>query len=131
MRAADPGARCPLAVGTSATLGEPAAVWGQLAGRDAVRELRPSEDPEAHEREADPRGREYFYFVQPEIESRGQFIAGESTTIQALMCLAHGMRRRPGARGGYRGLVFFDSIDSLKRLLDDYIDAEQGNRLAR
>jgi hypothetical protein len=69
--------------------------------------------------------------VQPEIESRGQFIAGESTTIQALMCLAHGMRRRPGARGGYRGLVFFDSIDSLKRLLDDYIDAEQGNRLAR
>jgi hypothetical protein len=57
-RAADPGARRPLAVGMSATLGEPAAVWGQLAGRDAVGELRPSEDPEAHEREADPRGRE-------------------------------------------------------------------------
>jgi hypothetical protein len=119
----------PLAVGMSATLGDPAVVWGQLAGRDGVREIKV--DNAAGERDVNPRGREYFYFVQPEVESRGQAIAGESTTIQALMCLAHAMRRRSGDCGGYRGLVFFDSIDSLKRLLDDYRDAEQGQGLAR
>jgi hypothetical protein len=128
-RARDPAARRPLAVGMSATLGEPAAVWGALTGRPgAVTRLAPQGEAETA---TDPQGREYFYFVQPEVESRGQLIAGESTTIQALMCLAHGMRRRPGDRGGYRGLVFFDSIDSLKRLLDDYRDAEQRKQLAR
>jgi hypothetical protein len=125
----DAAAPRPLAIGTSATLGEPAEVWGALSGRpSAVKQITPQGDRETT---TDPQGREYFYFVQPEIESRGQLIAGESTTIQVLMCLAHGMRRRPGDRGGYRSLVFFDSIDSFKRLLDDYRDAEQTKKLAR
>ena len=105
----------------SATLGNPTHVWGALAGRPAVIEIT----PEPGERSPNPRGREYFYFVQPEVESRGVPVAGESATIQTLMVLAHGMRRRPGDQGGYRGIVF-GSIDSLKRLLDDYQDAELG-----
>ena len=114
----------PLAVGMSATLGQPTQVWSALTGRDvsAVTEITPL----TSERRPNPRGREYYYFVQPEVESRGVPVAGESATIQTLMVLAHGMRRRPGDRGGYRGIVFFDSIDSLKRLLDDYRDAENG-----
>ncbi len=77
-----------------------------------------------------PKGREYFYFVQPEVESKGKDIAGASTTIQSLMCLAHGMRRRTGKEGGYRSIVFLDSIDKLKRLHGDYTDAEEGKVLA-
>ncbi len=115
-----------LAIGMSATLGRPAKVWGALTGRPHVVDIR----PEPEEREINPRGREYFYFVQPEVESRGKDIAGAATTIQALMCLAHGMRRRSGASGGYRGIVFLDSIDKLKRLHGDYQDAEEGKRLA-
>jgi hypothetical protein len=109
----------------SATLGDPARVWSELIGRDPVLELRP--EPE---RLKNPRGREYFYFVQPEVESRGQDIAGASTSIQSLMCLAHGMRRRNGTDGGYRAIVFLDSIDKLKRLHGDYQDAEEARHLA-
>ena len=116
----------PLAIGMSATLGDPARVWGELIGRPRVHELRPT--PE--ERLRNPRGREYFFFVQPEVESRGRDIAGASTTIQSLMCMAHGMRRRTGRDGGYRSIVFLDSIDKLKRLHGDYQDAEEARRLA-
>ena len=116
----------PLAIGMSATLGDPARVWAELIGRDPVLEIRPEPD----ERLKNPRGREYFYFVQPEVESRGQDIAGASTSIQSLMCLAHGMRRRTGRDGGYRAIVFLDSIDKLKRLHGDYQDAEEARRLA-
>ena len=76
------------------------------------------------------RGREYFFFVQPEVELRGQDIAGASTTIQALMCLAHGMRRRTGREGGFRALAFLDSIDKIRRLHAAYDDAETQLRLA-
>jgi len=60
---------------------------------------------------------------------RGADIAGASTTIQSLMCLAHGMRRRTGDEGGYRALVFFDSIDKMRRLHGAYVDAEEGKEL--
>ncbi|MCA9713746.1 MAG: DEAD/DEAH box helicase, partial [Myxococcales bacterium] len=115
----------PLAIGMSATLGEASRVWSELCGYGAITEISPTAD----EREPNPRSREYFYFVQPEVESRGKDVAGASTTIQSLMCLAHGMRRRGGKRGGYRGLVFLDSIDKVKRLHGDYLDAERNQRL--
>lgn len=115
-----------VAVGMSATIGEPGAAWGRLIGRDEATVITPLEV----ECDPNPRGREYFYFVQPEVESRGADIAGASTTIQSLMCLAHGMRRRTGAAGGYRSLVFFDSIDRMRRLHGAYIDAEEARELA-
>jgi hypothetical protein len=115
-----------LAIGMSATLGKPTKVWSDLSGRPSVLEIK----PEATERQSNPRGREYFYFVQPEVESRGKDIAGASTSIQTLMVIAHGMRRRRGNEGGYRSIVFLDSIDKLKRLHSDYGDAEEGKRLA-
>jgi hypothetical protein len=116
----------PLAIGMSATLGDPAAAWGRLIGREDVRLIT----PEREEHQPSPRGREYFYFVQPEAESRGQDISGASTTVQSLMCLAHGMRRRTGQQGGYRTLVFLDSIDKVRRLHAVYQDAEEIKRLA-
>jgi hypothetical protein len=122
----DDGARPMLAIGMSATLGDPAAAWGRLVGREQVRLLGPTRD----ERAANPRGRECFYFVQPEVESRGQDIAGASTTIQSLMCLTHGMRRRTGRQGGFRALVFLDSIDRIRRLHAAYDDAETVKKLA-
>src|SRR5262249_14204813 len=97
-----------------------------LIGRDNICLITPEND----EKKANPRGREYFYFVQPEVESRGQDIAGASTTIQSLMCLAHGMRRRPASDGGFRGLVFLDSIDKVRRLHAAYDDAEPQKKLA-
>jgi hypothetical protein len=115
-----------IAIGMSATLGDPAAAWGRLIGRDNICLITPQND----EKKANPRGREYFYFVQPEVESRGQDIAGASTTIQSLMCLAHGMRRRPASDGGFRGLVFLDSIDKVRRLHAAYDDAETQRKLA-
>lgn len=119
----------PIAIGMSATLGDPAEIWGDLAGvpADQVVAIR----PEAPERLENPRGREYFFFVQPEVESRGKEVAGAATTIQSLMVLAHGMRRRSGREGGYRALVFLDSLDKVKRVHADYDDAESGKRLAR
>jgi hypothetical protein len=118
--------RPTVAIGMSATIGDPAQAWGRLIGRDEVSVIR----PEAGETDANPRGREYFYFVQPEVESRGADIAGAATTIQSLMCVAHGMRRRTGREGGYRSLVFFDSIDKMRRLHGAYSDAEEGRELA-
>jgi len=115
-----------VAIGMSATISDPAEAWGRLIGRNNVRAIR----PEAAELEANPRGREVFYFIQPEVESRGADIAGASTTIQSLMCIGHGMRRRTGIEGGYRGLVFFDSIDKMRRLHGAYTDAEEGKELA-
>jgi hypothetical protein len=119
--------RMPIAIGMSATLGRPDLVWGSLCGRTDVVQLAPL----ASERKANPKGREYFYFVQPEVESRGKDVAGASTTIQSLMVLAHGMRRRTGKEGGFRGLVFLDSIDKVRRLHGDYRDAEESKSLAR
>lgn len=114
-----------LAIGMSATLGDPARAWGRLMRREAVETLQPL----PHEKVRNPRGREYFYFVQPEVESRGHDIAGASTSIQSLMCLAHGMRRRTGRDGGFRSLIFLDSIDKVRRLHAAYTDAEE-KRLA-
>ena len=115
-----------LAVGMSATIGDPAKAWGRLIGRSGVKVVSPAPGDSV----LNPRGREYFYFVQPEVESRGSDIAGASTTIQSLMCLAHGVRRRTGSEGGFRSLVFFDSIDKMRRLHTAYSDAEDGLELA-
>ncbi len=115
-----------LAIGMSATIGDPALAWGRLIGREGVQVVRPR--PE--DCRLNLRGREYFYFAQPEVESRGADIAGASTTIQSLMCLAHGVRRRTGSEGGFRSLVFFDSIDKMRRLHSAYTDAEEGRELA-
>jgi AAA domain/DEAD/DEAH box helicase/Helicase conserved C-terminal domain len=122
----DPAGRQPIAVGMSATLGEPRRAWARLIGREQVVVITPT----LEESPSNPRGREYFYFVQPEIESRDHDVAGASTTIQTLMCLAHGMRRRTGAAGGYRALTFVDSIDKLRRLHSAYADAEESKGLA-
>jgi hypothetical protein len=117
------GEQRPLAIGMSATLGDPVRAWADLSGHelDHVTHIGPTDS----ERVENPRGREYFYFVQPEVESRGKDVAGTSATIQSLLLLSHGMRRRSGNEGGFRGVVFLDSIDKLKRLHRDYIDAEQ------
>lgn len=115
-----------VAIGMSATISNPDAAWGRLIGRSEVEVIRPEPD----ELQANPRGREYFYFIQPEVESRGADIAGASTTIQSLMCLGHGIRRRTGDDGGYRSLVFFDSIDKMRRLHGAYVDAEENKELA-
>lgn len=113
-------------IGMSATISDPAEAWGRLVGCGDVRTIQ----PEVAGLEANPRGREVFYFIQPEVESRGVDVAGASTTIQSLMCVGHGMRRRTGSQGGYRGLVFFDSIDKMRRLHGAFIDAEEGKGLA-
>ena len=115
-----------LAIGMSATLGDPVAAWGRLMGRDQVSLLTPT----SGEKRPNPRGREYFYFIQPEVKSRGQDIAGASTTIQTVMCLAHNMRRRTGREGGFRALAFLNSIDKIRRLHAAYDDAETRLRLA-
>lgn len=122
----DPQGREFVAIGMSATIGDPSLAWGRLIGRDKTRVIEPSED----DRRRNPRGREVFYFLQPEVESRGVDIAGASTTIQSLMCLSHGMRRRTGSEGGFRSLVFFDSIDKMRRLHAAFMDAEEGKELA-
>lgn len=114
-----------LSIGMSATLGDPAQAWGRLIGRPASLIT-----PQSGEKTPNPRGREYFYFVQPEIESRGRDIAGASTTIQSLMSLSHNMRRRSGADGGFRGIAFLDSIDKVRRLHSAYEDAETYKKLA-
>lgn len=124
---AAPGDPAMLMIGMSATLGDPAQAWTQLSGRDAAELLTPT----AEEKRLNPRGREYFYFVQPEVESRGRDITGPSATIQSLMCLAHGMRRRTGDEGGFRSLVFLDSIDKVRRLHAAYEDAENNHELAK
>lgn len=122
----DPQGRDIVAIGMSATIANPARAWGRLIGADDVEVIEPG----PNDRVPNPKGREYFFFLQPEVESRGADIAGASTTIQALMCLAHGTRRRTGREGGYRALVFFDSIDKMRRLHTSYLDAEEGKELA-
>ncbi len=124
-RAALNGQATPVAVGMSATLGDPARAWARLTGRTEVGLVQ----PQPAEQEINSRGREYFLFVQPEVESRGKDVAGPSTTIQSLMCLAHGMRRRTGDEGGFRSLAFIDSIDKVRRLHSAYMDAEEGSEL--
>ncbi len=115
-----------LAIGMSATIGDPARAWGRLIGRQPVLVIKPGPG----DSKPNPRGREYFYFIQPEVESRGADVAGASTTIQALMCLGHSVRRRTGIEGGFRSLVFFDSIDKMRRLHSAFVDAEEGRELA-
>ena len=116
----------PVAIGMSATLGDPAKAWSRLSGRQGVKTISAN----SGEAEVNPRGREYFFFAQPEVESRGKDIAGAATTIQSVMCLAHGMRRRKGKQGGFRSLVFLDSIDKLRRMHSAFTDAEEGKELA-
>ncbi|MBB4509546.1 AAA domain-containing protein [Rhizobium leguminosarum] len=118
-----PGSSPMLMIGMSATLGDPAKVWGDLIGRTTAELIVPFDE----EKEVNPRGREYFYFVQPEVESRGHDVAGASTSIQTIMCLSHGMRRRTGKHGGFRSLVFLDSIDKLRRLHTAFMDAEDNS----
>lgn len=117
----------PIAIGMSATLGDPRAIWSALSGfpLDAVQQVQPAPG----DRVPNPRGREYFYFAQPEIESRGKDVAGASTTLQAVMLLARGVRRRMPPNGGFRTVVFVDSIDKLRRLHSDFYDAETKKRL--
>ncbi|MBY3101165.1 DEAD/DEAH box helicase [Rhizobium laguerreae] len=110
-------------IGMSATLGDPVKVWRDLIGRKKAELITPLDK----EKEVNPRGREYFYFVQPEVESRGHDVAGASTSIQTIMCLSHGMRRRTGKHGGFRSLVFLDSIDKLRRLHSAFMDAEDNS----
>ncbi len=110
-----------LMIGMSATLGDPGTAWAKLIGRPTKADLI---TPLQNEKASNPKGREYFYFIQPEVESRGKDIAGASTSIQSIMCLAHGMRRRTGKAGGFRSLVFLDSIDKVRRLHAAYQDAE-------
>lgn len=117
----------PIAIGMSATLGDPRAIWSALSGFpiDAVQQVQPAPG----DRVPNPRGREYFYFAQPEIESRGKDVAGASTTLQAVMLLGRGVRRRMPPDGGFRTVVFVDSIDKLRRLHSDFYDAETNKRL--
>jgi hypothetical protein len=121
--ARQPTSQRMLMIGMSATLGHPAKVWSDLIGRQGAELITPTDE----EKEVNPRGREYFYFVQPEVESRGHDVAGASTSIQTIMCLSHGMRRRTGKHGGFRSLVFLDSIDKLRRLHSAFTDAEDNN----
>src|SRR5207248_848363 len=83
-RAESSGNSSAIAVGMSATLSEASKVWGTLCGRSEIVELT----PEKQERRPNLRGREYFFFIQPEVESRGRDVAGAATTIQSLMCIA-------------------------------------------
>jgi len=119
----------PLAIGMSATLSEPCILWSELTGRSRgdIHHVCPT----ANESEKTPVGREYYYFMQPEIESRGKDIAGASSTIQNVMCIAHNMRRRTGKQGGYRSVVFMDSLDKVKRLSMDFKDAEENHKLSQ
>ena len=119
----------PLAIGMSATLSEPCILWSELTGRNRgdTHHVCPTEN----ESEPTPVGREYYYFMQPEIESRGKDIAGASSTIQNVMCIAHNMRRRTGKQGGYRSVVFMDSLDKVKRLSMDFKDAEENQKLSQ
>lgn len=118
--------RNPLAIGMSATLSEAPRVWEALSGIQQVRAIGVQQE----ELKSTPIGREYFFFAQSEVSSRGKDVASMSTTIQAVMCLAHGMRRRPGQEGGtFRTLVFADSRDKVKRLHNNFSDAEHNKQL--
>ena len=117
-------AQNPIAIGMSATLSEPIDFWSNVVGVEPKTMSLLS--PEAKDFVPDPKGREYYYFIQPEIASRGRdVIAPASTTIQSLMTLSHNLRRRGPEQGGFRSVVFFDSIPNLKRIHRDFRDAEE------
>src|SRR3546814_15321446 len=85
------GATPMLAIGMSATLGDPADVWRRLVGSDE--DLLPV--PAANEKTSNPRVRASFHFIQPEVESTCENIAGPYTTTPHLICLSTVTRRRP------------------------------------
>ena len=114
----------PLMIGMSATIGEPQAFWTRFTSQKPAVFAPRKEDYEA------AAGRDYYLFMRPESESRGKGVSVASATIQALMVLMHNMRKRMTQDGPkHRGLIFVESIDRLKRLLTDYIDAEEVRQL--
>lgn len=120
-----PGWKSPLLLGMSATIGGPQAFWQRFSGGRAI-VLAPAMD----DFEPTAAGREYFLFIRPESESRGQRIAVASAAIQSLMVLMHNLPRRMTPSGPkHRGLVFVESLDKLKRLHTDFMDAEEVRRL--
>jgi hypothetical protein len=134
-RAMAPGAaggwRFPLVIGMSATIGNAQAFWSELSGLE--RELVVPLIPRPADLEL-AQGREYFLFVRPETYSRGWVVGDASVAIQAIMVLAHNLRRR-GPEGGepprHRTLVFQDSISKVKKLALEFTDAEGNRFLAR
>lgn len=115
--------RRPLLIGMSATIGEPSQFWRRFTGLP-VTTFTPSDQ------DYEPSGRDYTIFIRPEAESRGKHVSPASVTIQSLMVLMHNMRKRKLPSGPkYRGLVFVESIDRLKRLHPDYINAEEERAL--
>ena len=123
--------RHPLVIGMSATIGAPGKFWSELSGLPPhlVSEITPlPNDFEAG------RGREYFLFIRPENYSRGKFNGDASVAIQAIMSVAHNMRRRgpsDEALAKHRTLVFQDSISRLKKLTVEFHDAEVNQYLAQ
>jgi hypothetical protein len=121
----------PLCIGMSATIGDPPRFWGELSGYDShdVVDLSPSEEDRSLQT-----GRERLLFLQPETYSRGQRVGSASVAIQAIMCIAHNMVRRPSVDGGapkHRTLAFQDSISKLKKLALEFHDAEVNLGLSR
>ncbi len=121
----------PLCIGMSATIGDPPRFWGELSGYDAhnVVDLSPSEEDRSLQT-----GRERLLFLQPETYSRGQRVGSASVAIQAIMCIAHNMVRRPSVDGEapkHRTLAFQDSISKLKKLALEFYDAEVNQGLSR
>ncbi len=125
------GWRFPLCVGMSATIGNPRGFWSELSG--LAPELVVPMEPRPEDLEA-AQGREYFLFVRPETYSRGTVVGDASVAIQAIMALAHNLRRRGPDGGGpprHRTLVFQDSISKVKKLAVEFTDAESNQFLAR
>ncbi len=121
----------PLCIGMSATIGDPPRFWGELSGYDThnVVDLSPSEEDRSLQT-----GRERLLFLQPETYSRGQRVGSASVAIQAIMCIAHNMVRRPSVDGEapkHRTLAFQDSISKLKKLALEFYDAEVNQGLSR
>lgn len=131
MAGAGDGWHYPLMLGMSATIGNPRAFWSELSGLpDGL--ITPIV-PEPADLEA-AQGREYFLFIRPESYSRGKLVGDASVAIQAIMSLAHNLRRRAPSRNEpakYRTLVFQDSISKVKKLALEFTDAETNKFLSR